>query len=368
MNKNMRSGMKKIPVGILGATGMVGQRFVELLADHPWFEIKILAASPRSRGKTYKEAVSGKWFSKKSIPEIISSMNVLAVEEDTETISKQVQLVFSALDLDKEKIQKIEEDYASRGIFVVSNNSAHRWASDVPMIIPEVNPEHLEIIKTQRTKRGWKNGGIIVKSNCSIQSYVPVLQAWSEFEPTEVIVTTNQAISGAGKTFETWPEMIDNVIPYIGAEEEKSEQEPLKIWGKIKNGRIEKAKLPVISATCIRVPVADGHMASVSVKFGNKPTKDQMIRALKNYKNPIANLNLPSAPKEFLKYFEEEDRPQTRMDRDLGNGMTISIGRIREDNILDYKFVALSHNTLRGAAGGAVLAAELLKAKGYIKL
>ncbi len=359
--------MKKIPVGILGATGMVGQRFVELLADHPWFEIEVLAASPRSSGKTYQQAVSGKWFSKKPIPQNISSMKVLAVEDDMDTVSKQVQLVFSALDLDKEKIKKIEENYASKGNFVVSNNSAHRWTPDVPMIIPEVNPEHLEIIKAQRTNRGWKNGGIIVKSNCSIQSYVPVLQAWAEFEPVEIIVTSAQAISGAGKTFETWPEMIDNVIPYIGAEEEKSEQEPLKIWGKIKNGKIEAAKMPLISATCIRVPVADGHMASVSVKFKKKPTIDQMIKAIKNYKNPVADLNLLSSPKEFLKYFEEEDRPQTRMDRDLGAGMTISIGRIRKDSILDYKFVALSHNTLRGAAGGAVLAAELLKAKGYIK-
>ncbi len=356
----------KISVGILGATGMVGQRFIELLSNHPWFEIKALAASPRSAGKTYEEAVSGKWFSKNPIPQNISSIKVLAVEDDIDTISKDVQLVFSALDLDSEKVKKIEEDYASKGVFVVSNNSANRWTPDVPMIIPEINPEHLEIINTQRTNRGLKSGGIVVKSNCSIQSYVPVLHAWSEFEPTEVIVTTNQAISGAGKTFETWPEIIDNVIPYIGGEEEKSEKEPLKIWGEIKNGKIENAKLPVISATCIRVAVTDGHMAAVSVKFKNKPTKDQLISALVNYKNPIADLDLPSSPKIFLKYFEEEDRPQTNLDRNTGRGMTICIGRIRNDQVLDYKFVALSHNTIRGAAGGAVLAAELLKAKGYI--
>jgi len=358
--------MKKIPVGILGATGMVGQRFVELLSEHPWFELKILAASPRSTGKTYKEAVVSRWISQKPIPKSVAALKVLAVEEDMDEIAKNVRLVFSALDLDHEKVKKIEERYASKGIFVVSTNSAHRMTPDVPMIIPEVNPEHLKLINSQRKQRGFTTGGIIVKSNCSIQSYVPVLQAWLEFEPTEVIVTTNQAISGAGKTFKSWPEMIDNVIPYIGGEEEKSEIEPMKIWGKIKNGKIENAKLPVISATCIRVPVADGHMASVSVKFKTKPTKEQLNAALKNYKNPIADLNLPSSPKAFLKYFEEEDRPQTRLDRDLGAGMTISVGRIRKDPILDYKFVALSHNTLRGAAGGAVLAAELLKAKGYI--
>ncbi|HSW48300.1 MAG TPA: aspartate-semialdehyde dehydrogenase, partial [Candidatus Saccharimonadales bacterium] len=357
---------KKIPVGILGATGMVGQRFVELLSSHPWFEIKVLAASPRSAGKSYKEAVGEKWFSKKSIPAHISSMIVSAVEEDIDLISSQVELVFSALDLDSEKIRKIENDYVKRGVFVVSNNSAHRWTEDVPMIIPEINPAHLELVNIQRNKLGTKKGGIVVKSNCSIQSYVPVLQALMQFTPTEVIVTTNQAISGAGKTFETWPEMIDNVIPYIGGEEEKSEKEPLKVWGKIKNGKIENAKLPIISATCIRVPVADGHMASVSVKFKNKPTREQIIDAIKKYKNPIEDLNLPSSPKEFLKYFEEENRPQTNLDRDEGSGMTISVGRIRPDSILDYKFVALSHNTLRGAAGGAVLAAELLKAKGYI--
>ncbi len=358
--------MKKIPVGILGATGMVGQRFVELLADHPWFEIKVLAASPRSAGKTYKDAVFKRWVSKKAIPKKISTMEILAVEKDLNRICKNVRLVFSALDLDKEKTKKIEVEYAKRGVFVVSTNSANRLVSDIPMIIPEVNPEHLEIINFQRKNRGFKAGGIIVKSNCSIQSYVPVLEAWAEFEPLQVIVTTNQAISGAGKTFKTWPEMIDNVIPYIGGEEEKSEKEPLKICGKIKNGKIESAKLPVISATCIRVAVSDGHMASVSVKFRKNVTPEKLIAAIENYKNPIASLNLPSSPKAFLKYFEEDDRPQTRLDRDLGSGMTISVGRIRKDPILDYKFVALSHNTLRGAAGGAVLAAELAKAKNLL--
>lgn len=358
--------MKKIPVGILGATGMVGQRFVELLTNHPWFEIKVLAASDRSAGKAYKEVLGKRWVSSNKIPKNISGMKVSTVEKDIEVISRSVCLVFSAMDLEKGKIKKIEEDYAGKGVFVVSNNSAHRETKDVPMIIPEVNPHHLEIINTQRKKRGWKTGGIIVKSNCSIQSYVAVLEALALYEPIKVIVTSCQAISGAGKTFERWPEMIDNVIPYIGGEEEKSEQEPLKIWGKVINGKIENAKKPFISATCIRIPVTDGHMASVSVKFGKKVMKSQIVKAIKNYKNPIAKLNLPSSPKSFLEYFEEDDRPQNKKERNLGNGMTISVGRIRKDPILDYKFVALSHNTLRGAAGGAVLAAELLRAKNYI--
>ncbi len=358
--------MKKIPVGILGATGMVGQRFVQLLTNHPWFEIRVLAASPRSAGKTYNDAVAEKWFSKNPIPQSVAEIRVLAVEDDIEKICSDVKLVFSALDLEKDQTKKIEENYASKGALVVSNNSAHRWTADVPMIIPEINPEHLEILDFQRKNRNWA-GGIIVKSNCSIQSYVPVLHAWAEFEPTDVIVTTDQAISGAGKIFKTWPQMIDNVIPYIGGEEEKSEMEPLKVWGRIVDGKIEPAKKPIISATCIRVPVADGHMASVSVKFKNKPTKEQLIEAVKNYKNPVADLNLPSSPNDLFKYFDEDDRPQTRLDRDLGNGMTISVGRIREDGVLDYKFVALSHNTIRGAAGGAVLAAELLKAKNIIQ-
>jgi aspartate-semialdehyde dehydrogenase len=358
----------KIPVGILGATGMVGQKFVQLLSGHPWFEIKVLAASPRSAGKTYKQAVDEKWFSKNKIPQNVSSIKVLEVEGDLDKIASQARLVFSALDIDKDLIKKIEEEYAKRGVFVVSNNSAHRWTPDVPMIVPEINPEHLELIDYQRKRRGWKTGGIIVKSNCSIQSYVPIVKALEKFNPLKLVVTTNQAISGAGKTFKTWPEMVDNVIPFIGGEEEKSEKEPLKVLGKVKNGKIENAKLPIISATCIRVPVADGHMASISIKFGKKVSAKQIIDAIKNYKNPVEKLNLPSSPKEFLKYFEEDNRPQTGLDRDLGNGMTISVGRLRKDRILDYKFVALSHNTLRGAAGGAVLAAELLKAKGYLVL
>lgn len=358
--------MKKISVAILGATGMVGQRFIDLLSNHPWFEIKILAASPRSAGKKYKDAVLGKWFFDKPIPQYISAMKVLAVEDDLEKIAKEIKIVFSALDLDKEKIKKIEEDYAGAGVLVVSNNSAHRWTSDIPMIIPEINPDHLELIYTQRKNRGWSTGGIIVKSNCSIQSYVPIIKALEGFDPQKIIVTTQQAISGAGKTFKTWPEMIDNVIPYIEGEEEKSEKEPLKVLGKIKNGKIEDSKLPVISASCIRVPVADGHMASFSVKFGKRVTREEIIKTIKNYKNPIADLELPSSPKEFIKYFEEENRPQTKLDRYLGNGMTISVGRVRKDKLLDFKFIGLSHNTLRGAAGGAVLAAELAFVKGYV--
>ncbi len=358
--------MKKIPVGILGATGMVGQRFVQLLSDHPWFAVKVVAASPRSAGIPYKDAVSNKWISELPIPKEVAEMKILAVEDDIDSICQSVRLVFSALDLDKEKIKKIEEDYAARGVFVVTNNSAHRWTEDVPLILPEINPHLLKIIASQRKKRGWKDGGIIAKSNCSIQSYVSVLEAFKTFEPIEIIVTKIQAISGAGKTFATWPEMVDNVIPYIAGEEEKSEREPLKVWGTIKNGKIQSAKLPFISATCLRIAVSDGHMASVSVKFRKKPTQKDLIAAIKHYKNPIAKFNLPSAPKEFLKYFEEEDRPQTKLDRESGNGMTVSVGRIREDHVLDYKFVALSHNTIRGAAGGAVLAAELLKVEGYL--
>lgn len=356
----------RISVGILGATGMVGQRFVTLLANHPWFVVTKIAASSRSAGKTYKEAVKNRWLIAEKIPQNISSMKILSVEDNIKEIARDVKIVFCALDLDKEKIKKIEEAYARLGCFVVSNNSAHRWDDDIPMIIPEVNPDHLEIIAAQRKKRGWTTGGIVVKSNCSIQSYVPILEAWKELEPIQVIVTTQQAISGASKTFTTWPEMQDNVIPFISGEEEKSEKEPLKIWGKIQNNRIILAKKPIISATCIRVAVSDGHMASVSVKFKKKVSVERLIELIKRYKNPVAHLKLPSSPKSFLTYFREEDRPQTRLDRDLFNGMGISVGRIRRDEVLDYKFVALSHNTIRGAAGGAVLAAELLKAKGYI--
>lgn len=356
---------KKIPVGILGATGMVGQRFISLLQNHPYFEVVSVAASPRSAGKKYSEAVEGRWVMEGKIPESVAALKVFAVDEDVEKITEQAQLVFSAMDLDKESIRSIEEDYASRGIAVVSNNSAHRWTEDVPMVLPEVNPEHLELINIQRKNRGWDKGLIVVKPNCSIQSYVPMLTPLLEFRPSQVIVTTMQAVSGAGRTVEDWPEMQDNVNPLIGGEEEKSENEPLKIWGNLGNGKIQNFDGINISATCIRVPVSDGHMASVAVKFEEKPTKEQILKAWKNF-NPLAEYNLPSAPNPFITYFEEEDRPQTRLDKNLGNGMGIAAGRLREDNILDYKFVGLSHNTIRGAAGGAILTAELLKAKGYI--
>ncbi|OGH23281.1 MAG: aspartate-semialdehyde dehydrogenase [Candidatus Levybacteria bacterium RIFCSPHIGHO2_12_FULL_38_12] len=357
---------KKISVGILGATGMVGQRFVTLLANHPWFEIIKIAASPSSAGKLYKETVQDRWLISEKIPASISNIKLLSVQNSIDEIAKEVRIVFSALDMDKNEIKKIEEEYAKKGVFVVSNNSAHRWTPDVPMIIPEINPHHLKVIPYQRKKRGWKKGGIIVKSNCSIQSYVPILEAWKKFEPIKVIVTTQQALSGAGKTFKSWPEMIDNVIPFIAGEEEKSEMEPMKIWGTIKNGEIKSAQLPVISATCIRVAASDGHMASVSVKFKKKVTAQKLIQALRKYKNPIEKLQLPSSPKQFLTYFEEDSRPQSKLDRNLYGGMGISVGRIRPDSILDFKFVALSHNTIRGAAGGAVLAAELAISKNLI--
>lgn len=358
--------MKKLRVGILGATGMVGQRFVMLLAPHPWFEVSCVAASLQSREKTYQEAVKERWKMEVDIPEAIKGMRVKAVEEDKEEIAKKVDFVFSALDMEKEKIKEGEIRYAENDVGVVSNNSAHRWTEDVPMIIPEVNSHHIALIDTQRKKRGWKKGLIAVKPNCSIQSYVAILTALKQFKPVKVSVVSLQAISGAGKTFTTWPEMIDNVIPFISGEEEKSEKEPLKIWGEIKDGQIKVANLPVISASCIRVPVTNGHLASISVAFERKPTKEQILEALKQYQSPIEYLHLPSAPKEFIRYCEEENRPQTKLDRDFEQGMGITMGRLREDPIYHWKFVALSHNTVRGAAGGAILLAELLKAKGYI--
>lgn len=358
--------MKKIKVGILGATGMVGQRFATLLANHPWFEVVTLAASPASKGKTYEEAVKGRWKIEEKIPETLKDIVMQSVEKDMDEIAGNVDLVFSALDLEKEEIRKIEEKYASKNVAVVSNNSAHRWTDDVPMIMPEINADHVKLIDNQRKKRGWKKGLIAVKPNCSIQSYVSILTALSNFKPLKVSIVSLQAISGAGKTFTTWPEMIDNVIPLIKNEEEKSEKEPLKIWGVLNNRKIELANLPEISATCIRVPVTNGHMASISVKFAQKPSKEEIIEAIEKFGNPLKNLNLPSSPKIFIKYFKEEDRPQTRLDRDFGNGMGISMGRLREDAIFDWKFIALSHNTLRGAAGGAILLAELLVAKKYI--
>jgi len=363
----MAKTKNKIPVGILGATGMVGQRFISLLQNHPWFEIVCVAASERSAGKKYKEAVLGRWAQKESMSRNVGILPVYSIENDIDTIAQKVRLVFSAIDAEKEFIKKIEEAYASRSLPVISNNSAHRWTEDVPMIMPEINPQHLSIIDIQRKKRGWTTGFIITKPNCSIQSYVPLIHAWKNFKPQKVIVSTYQAISGAGKTFTTWLEMIDNVIPYIGGEEEKSEKEPSKIWAKIKGGKFELASAPQISANCIRVPVSDGHMAAINIQFAKKVDKKQLIEALKKFKNPLDALNLPSAPKPFLTYFEENDRPQTRLDRDLYGGMGISVGRLREDSVLSWKCVALSHNTLRGAAGGSVLNAELLVKLGYIK-
>ncbi|CAN5343593.1 aspartate-semialdehyde dehydrogenase [soil metagenome] len=345
---------------------MVGQHFVTLLENHPWFELQVLAASPRSAGKSYAEAVDGRWAMQQPLSDAVGSMQVLAVQEDAQKIAEQVQMVFCALDLDKESIRAIEDTYASLGVAVVSNNSANRWADDVPMIIPEVNPEHLKLIDVQRKSRGWDTGLIVVKPNCSIQSYVLALTALKQFQPTEVAVTSLQAISGAGKTFERWPEMVDNVVPYIEGEEEKSVTEPLKIWGELVDEQIEKAPSPQISATCIRVPVSDGHMASVSVNFANKPSRDDIIEALKSFQPEVYQHNLPSQPAQLFHIFEEPDRPQTKLDRDNERGMGISIGRLRPDAFFDWDFIALSHNTLRGAAGGAVLTAELLVATNYV--
>lgn len=356
---------EKLQVGILGGTGMVGQRFISLLENHPWFEVKVIAASPRSAGKTYKEAVGDRWKMTTPMPEAVKDIVVMNVNE-VEAVSKEVDFVFSAVDMTKDEIRAIEEEYAKCEIPVVSNNSAHRWTPDVPMIIPEINPEHIEIIKDQKKRLGTKRGFIAVKPNCSIQSYTPALAAWREFEPVEVVATTYQAISGAGKTFRDWPEMVENIIPYIGGEEEKSEQEPLRIFGHIENGQIVKAEKPVITCQCIRVPVLNGHTAAVFVRFAKKPTKEQLIDRLVNYSGEPQKLGLPSAPKQFIRYMEEDNRPQVSLDVDYEKGMGISIGRLRPDTVYDYKFVGLSHNTLRGAAGGAVLCAELLKAKGFI--
>ena len=356
---------RKLKAGILGATGMVGQRFITLLENHPWFEVAAVAASPRSAGKTYEEAAAGRWKMDTPVPAAVKKLivrNVLDVEE----MCKDVDFVFSAVDMSKDEIRSIEEAYAKCETPVVSNNSAHRWTPDVPMVIPEVNPEHFDIIKDQKKRLGTTRGFIAVKPNCSIQSYAPVFSAWREFGIKNAVVTTYQAISGAGKTFADWPEMAGNVIPYIGGEEEKSEQEPLKIWGHIENGRIVKAESPLITSQCIRVPVLNGHTAAVFVNFEKKPTKEEILDRWANFKGEPQALELPSAPKQFIQYFEEDNRPQPVLDRDYERGMGISFGRLREDKIFDYKFVGLSHNTLRGAAGGAVLIAELLKAQGYI--
>ncbi len=355
----------KLRVGILGGTGMVGQRFISLLENHPWFEVVLIAASPRSAGKTYEEAVGGRWKMTTPMPEAVKNLVVLDVNE-IEKIAAEVDFVFSAVDMTKDEIKAIEEAYAKAEVPVVSNNSAHRWTPDVPMVVPEINPDHMNVIEFQKKRLGTQRGFIAVKPNCSIQSYAPVLTAWAEFEPYEAVVSTYQAISGAGKTFKDWPEMIENIIPYIGGEEEKSEKEPLRIWGEIKDGVIAPADHIKITSQCIRVPVLNGHTASVFVKFKKQPTKEQLIEKLVNFKGVPQELELPSAPKQFIQYLEEDNRPQVTLEVDYEKGMGISVGRIREDSIYDWKFVGLSHNTVRGAAGGAVLCAELLKAQGYI--
>ena len=356
---------KKLRVGILGATGMVGQRFISLLENHPWFEVVTVAASPRSAGKTYEEAVGGRWKMDIPMPEGVKKLIVKNVNE-VEEVSSTVDFVFSAVDMTKDEIKAIEEAYAKTETPVVSNNSAHRWTKDVPMVVPEINAAHFDLIKTQKERLGTTRGFIAVKPNCSIQSYTPALAAWKEFGPKEVVVTTYQAISGAGKTFKDWPEMVENIIPFIGGEEEKSEQEPLRLFGKVVDGKIEKATAPLITTQCIRVPVLDGHTAAVFVNFEKKPTKEEIIDRWENFKGLPQELNLPSAPKQFIRYMEEDNRPQVKLDIDFENGMGISMGRLREDTMFDYKFVGLSHNTVRGAAGGAVLCAELLTAQGYI--
>ena len=358
---------QKLKVGILGATGMVGQRFISLLENHPWYEVVAVAASPRSAGKTYEEAVGGRWKMTTPMPEKVKNLTVMNVNE-VEKVASEVDFVFSAVDMTKEEIRAIEDAYAKTETPVVSNNSAHRWTPDVPMVVPEINPEHFAVIESQKKRLGTKRGFVAVKPNCSIQSYAPVLTAWKEFEPTEVVATTYQAISGAGKTFKDWPEMLGNVIPYIGGEEEKSEQEPLRLWGEVKDGEIVKASSPVITTQCIRVPVLNGHTAAVFVKFAKKPTKEELIDRMTNFKGLPQELNLPSAPKQFIQYLEEDNRPQVSLDVDYEKGMGVSVGRLREDTVYDYKFVGLSHNTIRGAAGGAILCAELLTAKGYIQV
>ncbi len=357
---------EKLKVGILGGTGMVGQRFIALLENHPWFEVTAIAASPRSAGKTYEDAVGGRWKMQTPMPEAVKKIVVKNVN-DVEEVSGAVDFVFSAVDMTKEEIRDIEEAYAKTETPVVSNNSAHRWTPDVPMVVPEINPEHLEVIESQKERLGTKRGFIVVKPNCSIQSYTPALTAWKKFEPTLVVATTYQAISGAGKTFTEWPEMEHNIIPYIGGEEEKSEQEPLRIFGTVVDGKIEKAETPLITTQCIRVPVLDGHTAAVFVNFAKKPTKEELIQALVEFQGLPQELELPNAPKQFIQYLEDDNRPQVALDVDYENGFGVSIGRLREDSHFDWKFVGLSHNTVRGAAGGGVLIAELLKAQGYIQ-
>ena len=360
---------KKLKVGILGGTGMVGQRFISLLENHPWFEVVAIAASPRSAGKKYEEAIGGRWKMTTPMPEAVKNIIVEDVS-NVEEVASKVDFVFSAVDMSKDEIKKIEEEYAKTETPVVSNNSAHRWTPDVPMVVPELNPEHLEVIESQKKRLGTTRGFIAVKPNCSIQSYTPALHALKKagYEPKTVVATTYQAISGAGKTFKDWPEMEGNIIPFIGGEEEKSEQEPLRIWGHIENGEIVKADGPVITTQCIRVPVLNGHTAAVFVTFeeGKKPSKEEIIRVWREYSGVPQELKLPSAPEHFIQYLEDDNRPQVSMDVDYENGFGVSMGRLREDTVFDYKFVGLSHNTVRGAAGGAVLSAELLTAKKYI--
>ena len=358
--------MKKYNAGIIGATGMVGQRFCSLLAEHPWFDVTVLAASPRSAGKTFEEALAGRWCMPSPLPAKLAGMTVLDAAADVDKIARACDLVYCAVDMKKDEIRELELAYAKAECAVISNNSAHRFTPDVPMIIPELNPEHAQIIPYQRKRLGTNRGFIAVKSNCSLQSYVPALYPLSAFGVEDVLVCTYQAISGAGKTFDTWPEMVDNVIPFIGGEEEKSEKEPLKIWGSIASGEIVPAASPRFTAQCIRVPVSDGHMAAVFARFERKPSIQEIIDIWTGFSGVPQQLNLPSAPAKFLHYFYEDNMPQTKLHRDLENGMAVSAGRLREDSQYDYKFICLSHNTLRGAAGGGVLMAELLCAQGFI--
>ncbi len=356
---------REFKVGVLGATGMVGQRFVSLLEGHPWFKVTAVAASAKSAGQPYRSAVAGRWAMPAPVPARVGDL-VVGDASDVKRIAGQVDFVFCAVDMTKDETRALEDAYAMAETPLISNNSAHRATPDVPMMVPEINPEHAELIVSQRKRLGTRRGFVAVKPNCSLQSYVPVIHPLREFGPNKVVVATYQALSGAGKTLETWPEMADNVIPYIGGEEEKSQNEPMKIWGRVENGRVTPAAKPAIVAHCIRVPVSDGHLAAVSLGLDKKPPRDEIIARWRAYSGRPQALNLPSAPKPFLIYFDEDNRPQTRLDRDAGNGMAVTIGRLRDDPLFDYRFVALSHNTVRGAAGGAILTAELLVADGYI--
>ncbi len=356
----------KLRAGIVGGTGMVGQRFISLLENHPWFEVAVIAASASSAGKSFEESVEGRWKLSSPIPEGVKHIRVQDASR-VEAVASGVDLIFCAVDMKKDEIRALEEAYARTGAPVISNNSAHRWTPDVPMVIPECNPEHIDVIVSQRKRLATKTGFIAVKPNCSIQSYVPALHPLLDCGLQRVVACTYQAISGAGKTFDDWPEMVDNVIPYIAGEEEKSEQEPLKIWGRLVDGAIVKMKGPVITTQCIRVPVTDGHLAAVFVSFGKKPSKAEILDRWRNFRGRPQELGLPSAPKQFITCFEQDNRPQTKLERDVENGMGVTVGRLREDVLYDYKFVSLSHNTIRGAAGGGVLIAELLKAEGYIQ-